>query len=45
MARDNADWIGEIFGDLSPSDISTLMAALAKTKTSARRAVGNGAKK
>ena len=40
MARDNADWIGEIFGDLS-----TLMAALAKTKTSARRAVGNGAKK
>jgi DNA-binding MarR family transcriptional regulator len=43
MARDNADWIGQIFGDLTPNDISALMAALAKTKASARKALGNGA--
>ena len=45
MARENADWIGQIFGDLSPGDISVLMAALAKTKTSARKALGNGAER
>jgi hypothetical protein len=43
MARENADWIGQIFSDLSPGDISTLMSALAKTKASARKALGNGA--
>jgi DNA-binding MarR family transcriptional regulator len=43
MARENADWIGQIFADLSPGDVSTLMSALAKTKASARKAVGNGA--
>jgi DNA-binding MarR family transcriptional regulator len=43
MARENADWIGQIFADLSPGDISTLMSALAKTKASARKALGNGA--
>ena len=41
-ARDNADWIGQIFEDLSPSDISTLMSALAKTKASARKAINGG---
>lgn len=42
MARENADWIGQIFADLSPSDIAALMPALAKTKASARKAVRNG---
>ena len=42
MARANADWIGEIFTDLSPNDIETLMRLLAKTKISVRNAVGNG---
>lgn len=42
MARDNADWIGQIFADLTPGDISALMAALAKTKASARKSVGHG---
>jgi DNA-binding MarR family transcriptional regulator len=43
MARENADWIGQIFADLSPGDVSALMSALAKTKASARKALGNGA--
>ena len=43
MARENGDWIGEIFADLSTDDIDTLMHLLAKTKASARRAIGNGA--
>jgi DNA-binding MarR family transcriptional regulator len=43
MARENADWIGQIFADLSPDDIETLMGALAKTKASARKAIGSGA--
>jgi DNA-binding MarR family transcriptional regulator len=42
MARENAEWIGEIFADLPPDDIATLMAMLAKTKASARKAIGNG---
>ena len=42
MARENADWIGQIFADLSPGDISTLMSALAKTKASARKALNHG---
>lgn len=43
MAQENADWIGQIFSGLSPSDISSLMAGLAKTKASARKAFGPGA--
>jgi len=39
MARTNADWIGEIFGGLDPDDIASLMKLLAKTKTSARKAI------
>ena len=42
MARENADWIGQIFADLSHDDVSTLMSALAKTKASARKALGHG---
>ena len=42
MARENANWIGEIFADLAPDDIAVLMPALAKTKASARKAVGSG---
>jgi DNA-binding MarR family transcriptional regulator len=42
MARANADWVGEIFTDLSPDDIETLMGLLAKTKASARKARKNG---
>jgi DNA-binding MarR family transcriptional regulator len=39
MARANADWIAEVFGDLSPADVEALMRLLAKTKASARRAI------
>jgi DNA-binding MarR family transcriptional regulator len=42
MASDNAEWVGEIFQDLSAADIDALMALLAKTKASARKAVKNG---
>ena len=42
MARANADWVGEIFTDLSKNDIETLMALLGKTKASARKARKNG---
>ena len=42
MARVNADWVGEIFSGLSPKDIEALMPLLAKTKTSARKALKNG---
>jgi hypothetical protein len=45
MARENADWIGQIFADLSPSDMSSLMASLAKTKSSARKALDGGARR
>lgn len=40
MARENAKWVGEIFADLTESDVAVLMPALAKTKASARKAVG-----
>ena len=40
MARANGDWIGEILADLSSDEIETLMRLLAKTKASARRAIG-----
>ena len=42
MAKQNADWVGEIFGDLSPADTEALMNLLAKTGASARKAVGHG---
>ncbi len=42
MARANGDWIAEMFADLSGSETETLMRLLAKTKASARRAIGNG---
>ena len=42
MARENADWIGQIFAGLAQDDIAALMSALAKTKASTRRALGNG---
>ncbi len=42
MARANADWVGELFAELSSDDIEGLMRVLAKTKISARKAIGNG---
>lgn len=42
MARANADWVGDIFADLSPADVETLMGLLGKTKTSARKAMQGG---
>jgi DNA-binding MarR family transcriptional regulator len=39
MARTHEDWIAEIFSGLSASEVDTLMALLAKTKASARKAV------
>lgn len=42
MARTHEGWIAEIFGDLSPADIETLMKLLARTKASARKAIGGG---
>jgi len=40
MARTNGDWIGEMLADLSSDEIETLMRLLAKTKASARKAIG-----
>ena len=45
MARANADWVGEIFSDLTQDDIETLMTLLAKTKASATRTSAGKAKK
>ena len=42
MARANGDWIGDMLADLSADDIAILMRLLAKTKASARKAIGNG---
>ena len=42
MARTNGDWIGDMFAELSQEDIETLLRLLAKTKASARKAIGNG---
>jgi DNA-binding MarR family transcriptional regulator len=39
MARTHEDWIADIFSGLSAGEIDTLMALLAKTKASARKAV------
>jgi len=39
MARTHEDWIADMFAGLSPGEIDTLMSLLAKTKSSARKAV------
>ena len=43
MARANGDWIADLLADLSGQEIEMLMRLLAKTKASARKAIGNGA--
>jgi DNA-binding MarR family transcriptional regulator len=43
MARTHEDWIAEIFADLRPDEIETLMNLLAKAKASARKAVSGNA--
>jgi DNA-binding MarR family transcriptional regulator len=40
MARTHEDWIADIFAELTSDDIEALMRLLAKTKGSARKAVG-----
>ncbi len=40
MARANADWMAEMFADLSTVESETLLRLLAKTKTSVRKAIG-----
>lgn len=39
MARENGDWIGDMFAELSQSELQTLLHLLAKTKASARKAI------
>jgi DNA-binding MarR family transcriptional regulator len=39
MARAHENWIAEIFGELEPNEIETLMGLLARTKASARKAL------
>jgi DNA-binding MarR family transcriptional regulator len=39
MARTHEDWIAQIFSGLETGEIDTLMALLARTKASARKAV------
>ena len=39
MARTHEDWVADIFSGLSAGEIDTLMALLAKTKASTRKAV------
>jgi DNA-binding MarR family transcriptional regulator len=41
MARANGDWIADMLADLSSDEIETLLLLLAKTKASARKAIGN----
>jgi DNA-binding MarR family transcriptional regulator len=43
MARTHEDWIADIFAGLAPDDIEALMLLLAKTKGSARKAMGREA--
>lgn len=38
MAAEHKSWIANLFGDLSPKDVSDLMRLLAKTKASAHKA-------
>ena len=43
MARANADWMADMFAELSQDELDTLMRLLAKTKASARKALnGSG---
>ena len=42
MARANGEWIADMLADLSGDEIETLMRLLAKSKASARKAIGNG---
>lgn len=44
LARANGDWIGEMFADLSAADIDVLLRLLAKTKVSARAAIGRASR-
>ncbi|HWV51345.1 MarR family transcriptional regulator [Pseudorhodoplanes sp.] len=39
LARTHENWIADIFSGLEPDEIETLMKLLAKTKTSARKAI------
>jgi len=39
MARTHEDWIAQLFAGLDATEIDQLMALLAKTKTSARKAM------
>ena len=43
IARAHADWVAELFAGLSDSELEPLLGLLAKAKTSAGKAVGNGA--
>ena len=43
MARENAEWVGELFAGLPARDVEALMALLARTKDSARAALRKGA--
>ena len=43
MARANADWMADMFVELAPDEIDTLMRLLAKTKASARKAINGSA--
>ena len=45
MARTHEDWIAQIFEGLSADDTEQFMRLLAKTKTSARKAISAGAGK
>jgi len=45
MARANGDWIGDLFAELTADEIEVLMRLLAKTKASARKAIGNGGRR
>ena len=42
MARAHGDWIGEMFRDLSPSEIDALMQSLAALKQSVLAGIGDG---
>jgi DNA-binding MarR family transcriptional regulator len=43
IARANADWVAEIFADLSHGDMEDLLRLLDRTKASARRAIARSA--
>jgi DNA-binding MarR family transcriptional regulator len=45
LARTHESWVAEIFAGLEPGEVDTLMTLLAKTKSSARKAIDAGAGK